>query len=122
MVAVYCTVRRSTWLIIYRVKLSPHQTIIFTAADTLTLSGFYRMDERADYQPLIIGFNPIRNMVITGTSRIICYNQIIYDNDRAEENEIFSLTMTVQDGSAVTTQVDSQLSSAIIIIWDDDSE
>ena len=80
------------------------------------------MVEGTDYPQLIIGFNPIKNMVITGTTRIICYNQIIYDDDRAEENEIFSLTMTVQTGSAMTTQVDSQLSSAIITILDDDSE
>ena len=80
------------------------------------------MDEGADYPPYIFGFNPIRDKVITGTTRTICYNQTIYDDDLAEENEIFILILTAQDGSAVTTQVDSQLSSAIITILDDDSE
>ena len=75
-----------------------------------------------DYPQLIIDFNPIMNMVITGTNRVICYNQTIYDDDRVEEDEFFSLTLTVQNGSALITVVDPQLSSAVIKIVDDECE
>ena len=61
-------------------------------------------------------------MVITGTNRVACYNQTIYDDSCVEEDEFFSLTLTVQDGSAVTTYVDMQLSSALFVIVDDDGE
>ena len=80
------------------------------------------MDEGADYPPPVHRFNPIRNMVITETARVICYNQTIYDDDRVEEDEFFSLTLTVQDRSALITLVDPQLSSAVIKIVDDDGE
>ena len=80
------------------------------------------MDEGADYPPYIFGFNPIRDKVITGTTRIICYNQTFYDDNRVEEDEFFGITLIVQNGSAMTTQVDMQLSSALIRIVDDDSE
>ena len=80
------------------------------------------MDEGADYIPHISGFNPIRDMVITETTRVICYNQTIYDDNHVEDDEFFSLTLTVQDGSALITLVDTQLSSAVIKILDDDGE
>ena len=78
------------------------------------------MDELADYRPPVKGFNPIRNMVITETNRIICYDHIIYSDTRVEEDEYFSLTLIVQTGSATTTIVDSDRSSAVIKIVDDD--
>ena len=104
------------------IHMYSHNIFISTAADTFSLGGFYRMDEGADYPPVIAGFNPIMNMVITGTNRVICYNQTIYDDDRVEEDEFFSLTLTVQDGSAQITLVDPQLSTAVIKIVDDDGE
>ena len=80
------------------------------------------MLEFSDYQPPIQFLNPIRMMVITGTNTILCYNLIIYNDDRVEEDESFSLTLMVQDESAMTTVVDPQLSSAVFRIVDDDSE
>ena len=73
------------------------------------------MDVLADYPP------PEQGIVITGTDRIVCYNQTINDDSCVEGVEFFSLTLTVQDGSALTT-VDARLSSAVIMIVDDDGE
>ena len=78
------------------------------------------MNELADYQPPVKGFNPIRNMAITDGNRIICYNQIIYGDTRVEDDEYFSLTLIARTGSATTTLVDLDRSSAVIKIVDDD--
>ena len=80
------------------------------------------MDPLADYPHPVLGFNPIRNMVITGTNRILCYGQIIYDDNRVEDDELFSLTLVVRDQSTVTTQVDQQRSSTLVKIINDDGE
>ena len=76
----------------------------------------------ADYPPLLKEFNPIRNMAINGTTRKICYNQIIYDDSCWESNELFGLTLVAQDGSAMTTIVNQQFSSAVVTIVNDDCE
>ena len=94
--------------------------LIHPAADTLDAVGVYLRNPSADYPPPVQYFNPIMNMVITGTTRAICYNQIIYDDIRVEEDEFFSLTLIVQDGSALKTTVHSQLSSTFVWILDDD--
>ena len=97
-------------------------TFVFTAPDSLDTFGFHMMNPLADYPPPVKGLNSIRNMAITNTTRVICYNQTIYDDDRMEEDEFFSLTLTVQDRSAMTTVVDPHLSSAVIRIVDDDGK
>jgi hypothetical protein len=89
-------------------------------ADTLDLGGFYNFDDLADYQPPLQFFNPIMKSSITQTNRIICYDQIIYGDTRAEEDECFTLTLTVQDRSSIMTSVDPQRSSAVIQIVDDE--
>ena len=60
-------------------------------------------------------------MVITGTNRAVCYNQTIYDDSCVEDNEFFSLTLNVQDGSSVTN-VGAGFDTAVILIVDDDGE
>ena len=92
-------------------------TYFSLAADTLDVLGFYNMDELADFRPPVQFFNPIRHMAITETNRVICYNQIIYGDGQDEEDEYFSLTLTVQDRSFA---VDSQYSISVIRIVDDD--
>ena len=61
-------------------------------------------------------------MVITETTRVICYNQTIYDDNRMEDDELFSLTLTVQEYSTPSTQVDPLHSNAIVKIVDDDGQ
>ena len=84
----------------------------YLAPDILSPTGYYLMDSLADYPPPVEGFNSIMNMALNGTTRAICYNQTIYDDNRVEDDELFSLTLIVQDGSAIVTQVDPQLSSS----------
>ena len=101
-------------------RFSEHLNLYSPAADTLDLGGFYNFDNLADYQPPLQSFNPIMRLPITQTNRIICYDQIIYGDTRAEEDECFTLTLTIQDRSSIMTSVDPQRSSAVIQIVDDD--
>ena len=82
------------------------------------------MDPMADYPPPVKGFNPITEMdlIITETNRVICYNQTIYNDNCPEDDEYFSLILIVQSGSAMPTQVDPKLNTALIKIIDDDGE
>ena len=80
------------------------------------------MDPLADYVPPVMSFNPIMNMIIGKSTHTICYNQTIYDDSRVEEDEFFSLTLLVQAGSAIVTQVDPELSSTLVKIMDDDGK
>ena len=82
------------------------------------------MNPNADYPPPVKGFNPITemNLIITETNRVICYNQTIYDDDRPEDDEYFSLILIVQSESAIPTQVDSKLNTALVKIINDDGE
>ena len=86
-------------------------TFLSLAPDILSSIGYYLMDSSADYPPPVEGFNSIMNMPVNGT---ICYNQTIYDDNRVEDDELFSLTLIVQDGSAIVTQVDPQLGSTVV--------
>ena len=95
---------------------------IALAADTLDVRGHYDMNPLADYAPPVKDFNPIMDMIINKSTETICYNQTIYDDNRVEEDELFSLTLIVQDGSAIVTQVDPQLSSTLVKIVDDDGK
>ena len=100
-----------------------HLLFLFIAADTLSLGGFYyTMDPLADFPPPMKKFNPIMNMIINNSTKTICYNQTIYNDNRVEEDEFFSLTLIVQDGSAIVTQVDPQLSSTLVKIVNDDGK
>ena len=78
------------------------------------------MDPMADYKPPVKGFNHIMGMVITGTTTVLCYNQIIYDDNHVEDDELFSLTLTVQDQSTMVAQVDPLRNSALVKIVNDD--
>ena len=78
------------------------------------------MDPMADYKPPVESFNQIMGMVITGTTTVLCYNQTIYDDNRVEDDELFSLTLTVQDQSTMVAQVDPLRSSALFKIVNDD--
>ena len=80
------------------------------------------MNPLADYRTPVQSYNPIMNMVINETTRVICYNQTIYDDNRMEDDELFSLTLTVQEYSASSTQVDPLHSSTIVKIVDDDGQ
>ena len=84
--------------------------------------GYFVMAPMADYAARVEGFAPIKNKVINESIGTICYNLTIYDDNHMEDDELFSLTLIVQNGSAIITQVDPQLSSTIVKIVDDDGK
>ena len=75
------------------------------------------MDPMADYAARVEDF-----AIINESNGTICYNLTIYDDNEIEDDELFSLTLIVQDGSAIITQVDPQLSSTIVKIVDNDGK
>ena len=75
----------------------------------------------ADYEEQISGINRIRNDIINATRRIICYNQIIYDDVRLEMMEYAGLTLDIRD-STVRTIVMSMYDQVAIQIVDDDGK
>ena len=79
------------------------------------------MATMTDYEEQIQFINRIRNAVINATSRIICYNQTIYDDIRLEMSEYAGLTLAVRDAS-VLTEVQPMYDRATIMILDDDGK
>ena len=78
------------------------------------------MAPRSDYEEQIRFTNRIRNDIINATRRIICYNQIIYDDIRLEVSEYAGLTLAVRDSSVITL-VRPLYDQVAIQILDDDS-
>ena len=92
------------------------------APDMPDFLGQYEMSENSDFQQQMIGIDQIRDKVINATVRIICYDQVIYDDGRLEESEFAGLTLKVQELSSVATTVEPGYENAAIQILDDDSE
>ena len=67
--------------------------------------------------------NPIRlgNTPISQTSRIVCYDQVIYDDSRIEETEYMGLTLDVHL-AMIHTKIAVDYHYSAIAIVDDDSE
>ena len=78
------------------------------------------MAPMTDYEEQIRFANRIRNDIINATRRIICYNQIIYDDIRLEVSEYAGLTLAVRDSSVITL-VRPLYDQVAIQILDDDS-
>ena len=85
----------------------------------------YLMLERTDFQQQTSAVNLIDDTLITEVMRIVCYNQIIYDDLRLEMNEYAGLTLGVRDDADVTTIptfVKDNVDQGAILIVDNDSE
>ena len=93
----------------------------FLAPDVPTFFGTYESAPLSDFEQQILGFNRIRNQIINATNRIVCYNQIIYDDLCLEETEYAGLTLAVRDASA-RTEVRPMYDQVAIQILDDDCE
>ena len=62
--------------------------------------GFYNMDPGSDYPPPLEGrTGQIKDLPITQTTRVVCYNQTIYEDETVEQDEFFSVILIIQDGS-----------------------
>ena len=108
---------------------SPVYSVIFydlyhpfsSAPDSPNFLGEYPMAPLTDYEEQIRGINRIRNTVMNEMRRIVCYNQIIYDDMRLEMSEYVGLTLAVRD-SSVRTEVQPKYDQVDIQIVDNDSE
>ena len=81
------------------------------------------MMEFTDYQQQIRGVNRIRNTVINATMRLVCYDQVVYDDSRLEAAEYIGLALEVREfESSVVTIVEPGYENAAILILDDDGE
>ena len=83
--------------------------------------GTYYMPTLADYEEQTAYHNRISNTIIDYDHRIVCYDQIIYDDMRVELAEYAGLTLNVLQ-STVISEVRPAYDSTSIHIIDDDSK
>ena len=78
----------------------------------------------SDYEQQQLLSNHIRDIGINATRRVICYDQLIYDDLRLEPAEYFGMTLTVQGmpPTTVLTEVRPMYGEVAILIVDDDGE
>ena len=82
--------------------------------------GIYPMAPMTDYAQQTVGVNAIDEETITELTRIVCYDQPIYDDTLVEGDEWLGLTLDV-DRSSVLTNVRLMYDQAAILIRDNDS-
>ena len=61
------------------------------------------MVSMTDYEQQILAFNHMKNTPITEATRLICYNQTIYDDRQVEPVEYIGLTMAIRTSTVMTT-------------------
>ena len=97
-----------------------------TAPDEPNFLGIYPMADGTDFAQQTPPVNVIDDTFITQEMRLICYNQLIYEDMRLEPNEYAGLTLGVIDNSniltTVLTEVKPMYDQASILIVDNDSE
>ena len=83
--------------------------------------GFYNMDPGSDYPPPLEGrTEQIKVLPITQTTRVVCYNQAIYEDETVEQDEFFSVILIIQDGSDARTVI-NDFDRAVFTIRDNDN-
>ena len=75
-----------------------------------------------DYEEQTENRNRIRNTVMNATSRVICYNQPIYNDEQLERPEYAGLQLSVRDASVDIVVAQEHNDNAAIVILDDDSQ
>ena len=80
------------------------------------------MVEGTDFAQQTRAVNVMDNLLISEESRVICYNQPIYDDLCLEPDEYAGLTLGVIDHTTVKTIVEPMYDQAAILIVDNDSE
>ena len=97
-------------------------TIFFSAPDMPDFNNQHSMSDGTDYAQQTDAVNVIESMVISQERRIICYNQIIYDDDIIEADEYLGLSLGIRENSLTTvlTQVKHMYDQAAIVILDND--
>ena len=87
----------------------------FPAPDIPNFLGQYNMLTMTDFAQQTVGVNAIDDETITELTRIVCYDQPIYDDTLVEGDEWLGLTLSV-DRSSVLTNVRPLYDQAAIII------
>ena len=84
------------------------------------------MADGTDFAQQTLAVNVIDDIFIIQERRVLCYNQLIYDDVRLEPNEYAGLTLGVLDNNniltTVVTKVKAMYDQASILIVDNDSE
>ena len=84
------------------------------------------MADGTDFAQQTRAVNIIDDTFITALMRVICYNQLIYEDMRLEPNEYAGLTLGVIDNNniltTVVTIVQPMYDQASILIVDNDGE
>ena len=93
------------------------------APDTIhPLFGFYNMDPGSDYPPPLEGrTEQMKDLPINQTTRVVCYDQTIYEDEAVEQDEFFSLILIIQSESDPRTAIDPNFSRTVFMIRDNDS-
>ena len=97
--------------------------ILFSAPDVFDRrEEIYPMAPLTDYEEQTRSRNLIRNVFINATRRIICYDQLIYNDEGLELMEYVGLQLDVREASVDLVQVQELYDNAAILILDDDSQ
>ena len=95
-----------------------------SAPDEPNFVGIYPMADGTDFAQQTPAVNVIDDTFITEETRIICYNQTIYDDVLMEANEYIGLSLGVIDNNNVLTthltNVKLMYGQASILIVDND--
>ena len=94
---------------------------ISPAPDVPNFLGLYPMAPMTDFSQHTVGVNEIDDETITELTRIVCYDQPIYEDMRLEGDEWLGLTLGVDRASVLTT-VRPLYDQAAILIQDNDSK
>ena len=80
------------------------------------------MADGTDYSQQIVPRNELDDILITNLSRIICYNQTIYNDIRLESDEYLGLSLGVEDNQFTTSRtiVKPLFDQLSVLILDDD--
>ena len=75
-----------------------------------------------DYEEQTRSRNRIRNTFINSTTRAICYDQPIFNDNRLESSEYAGLQLNIRDASGGLVLVQEHYDNAAIQIVDDDRQ
>ena len=79
------------------------------------------MAPRTDYEEETSKFSTIRGTFITEERRMICYEQVVYDDLRLEKEEYVGLALIADDLDTVV-ETEPLYNESVVIIIDDDSK
>ena len=79
------------------------------------------MAPRTDYGEETSRFSTIRDTFITEVRRMICYEQVVYDDLRLEKEEYVGLALVPDDLDTVV-ETEPLYNESVVIIIDDDSK